>query len=335
MLDLFPGPGRASTMSGAFMWGVRHLNSRRRRPVSEPGPDNAMARRRARSDADEAVDALGELLMLSSWWVGPLIALGVYLLLRFVLPPIIGSAGEPVGSTFAGLSSKVAPLGALVVLFIWGMAEGKKFLRRRLLDSRSDVGSLRSLSWQEFEQLVGEAYRRQAYAVTESGGGGADGGFDLVLTKDGEKTLVQCKQWRTWKVGVEIVRGLYGVMAAEGAAEGMLVTCGEFTPAARAFAEGKPLKLVNGSDLWGLVEAVRTSPASRPPEAGQIRERGLATASPHAKPEVAVEPPNCPQCGSHMVLRTARKGPNTGSRFYGCSRYPQCRGTQPLESAAS
>ncbi len=41
------------------------------------------------------------------------------------------------------------------------------------------------------------------------------------------------------------------------------------------------------------------------------------------------EPPRCPLCGSPMVLRTARQGPNAGKPFYGCPRFPLCRGTLP------
>ncbi len=33
---------------------------------------------------------------------------------------------------------------------------------------------------------------------------------------------------------------------------------------------------------------------------------------------------NCPKCGSGMILRNGRYG-----RFYGCSRFPYCRGTRP------
>jgi len=36
--------------------------------------------------------------------------------------------------------------------------------------------------------------------------------------------------------------------------------------------------------------------------------------------------PNC-QCGAKMRLRTARKGFNKGSKFWGCSNYPECRHT--------
>jgi len=49
------------------------------------------------------------------------------------------------------------------------------------------------MSWQQFETLVGEGFLRRGGRVKETGGGGPDGGVDLVLSKDGEKTLVQCK----------------------------------------------------------------------------------------------------------------------------------------------
>lgn len=38
------------------------------------------------------------------------------------------------------------------------------------------------------------------------------------------------------------------------------------------------------------------------------------------------ESPRCPKCGSEMILRTVRSGANAGNQFWGCSRYPDCRG---------
>jgi hypothetical protein len=37
-------------------------------------------------------------------------------------------------------------------------------------------------------------------------------------------------------------------------------------------------------------------------------------------------PPNCPKCGSRMVLRRAKKGSVKDEKFYGCIRYPRCKG---------
>jgi len=38
--------------------------------------------------------------------------------------------------------------------------------------------------------------------------------------------------------------------------------------------------------------------------------------------------PSCPRCGSRMVRRVARRGRNAGGAFWGCSRFPTCRGTR-------
>jgi len=36
--------------------------------------------------------------------------------------------------------------------------------------------------------------------------------------------------------------------------------------------------------------------------------------------------PTCPLCGGKMTLRTARRGKNAGSQFWGCTTFPKCRG---------
>jgi four helix bundle suffix protein len=43
--------------------------------------------------------------------------------------------------------------------------------------------------------------------------------------------------------------------------------------------------------------------------------------------------PNCPLCGKPMTLRTARKGAQAGSQFWGCSGYPECRGTRRADGS--
>nr|WP_276733221.1 restriction endonuclease [Thiomonas arsenitoxydans] len=54
---------------------------------------------------------------------------------------------------------------------------------------------------------------------------------------------------KTYKVGVEVVRDLYGAMAAKGATGGFVVTSGTFTDAAEDFAHSRHLKLLDGSKL--------------------------------------------------------------------------------------
>jgi hypothetical protein len=36
--------------------------------------------------------------------------------------------------------------------------------------------------------------------------------------------------------------------------------------------------------------------------------------------------PSCPKCGSAMTLRTAKNGSYSGRNFWGCPKYPKCKG---------
>lgn len=117
------------------------------------------------------------------------------------------------------------------------------------------------MSWQQFEQLAGEAFRRQGYAVEETDLGGADGGIDLILCKNGKTTLVQCKQWQNWQVGVKVVREMLGVLVHERADAVKIVALGDYTPDARRFAQGKPIELIHGDELIATVRTLRKTRA--------------------------------------------------------------------------
>ena len=46
--------------------------------------------------------------------------------------------------------------------------------------------------------------------------------------------------------------------------------------------------------------------------------------------EERIEKGLCPKCGSPLVVRTVKHGPNAGSHFLGCSRYPDCYYTRNI-----
>lgn len=51
-------------------------------------------------------------------------------------------------------------------------------------------------------------------------------------------------------------------------------------------------------------------------------------AAPVMAPQSQSATPTCPRCGQSMIRRTARRGPNSGSAFWGCTRFPMCTGTR-------
>ena len=254
--------------------------------------------------------------LLPTWAVMAVVA-AIYIVLRYLGPALWH------GSNSAQLSAAFAlPVTALLALFAV-VAELDKYKRRALLATQSSLETLRGMSWQDFELLVGEAYRRQGYAVEEKGGSGPDGGVDLILRRNGQTMLVQCKRWKQAKVGAPTVRELRGAVARDGAAGGIFVTCGEFTREAIAEAQGKPpLELVDGPALLALVKQSQgaANPALQP---SALAEKPVSA--------VASAIPDCPKCGEPMRRRTAKSGANTSSDFWGCSAFPRCRGTRPCD----
>lgn len=109
----------------------------------------------------------------------------------------------------------------------------------------------------EFEELIAELFRAmgmQAVTTVRSGDGGVDvDAYDPDPIRGGT-IVVQVKRYRN-TVSPSAVRDLYGTVQSIGANKGVLVTTSRFGRTSHAFAEGKPLTLVSGTDLVGLLHA--------------------------------------------------------------------------------
>ena len=290
---------------------------------------------RRRSTKKNNAEFLMELMARLPWWAGVLLAVLSYLLLhRIAESPMTATAQPGQMGTFAtqAMGRSLAGFGQYVVPLICLAGAAMSAWRRRVAEvaeapSNRGASVVDGLGWQQFEKLVGEGFRRQGYRVAETGGGGADGGVDLVLSRGAETTLVQCKQWRALKVGVTVVRELYGVMAARGAASGIVVTSGQFTADAVAFAEGRNIRLVDGNGLQALIRSARQD---APPEKARAAPSTDTRAPAADQPPSAIRTPACPSCAKPMIQRTTKKGANAGSTFWGCTDYPACKGTRTI-----
>ncbi len=234
-------------------------------------------------------DNILHILTTLPWYYSVLTAIGVYIAMTVIIPAV-GSI-NPLAAGFANGLAQLAPIAFFLFLLPAPISLIQSQRKRKQLDAQQDINSIRDLSWQRFEELVGEAYRRQGYWVKENDGAGPDGGIDLVISKGGERYLVQCKQYRVQKVGVKVVREMYGLVAAEHAAGGIIITSGTFTRDAGRFADGKSLELVDGIQLARLIAdvAVATAPVS--------------SEMPDEVPSV----PSCPVCGRGMVFTDGKK----------------------------
>jgi restriction system protein len=184
--------------------------------------------------------------------------------------------------------------------------KAKKF--NRIATSASPATGIRNLTWQQFEVMIGVAFHKQGYSVQETGAG-PDGGVDLILRKDSELFLVQCKQWRAVKVSVQIVRELYGVMSARGAAGGFVVTSGMFTGEAKKFANGTNVHLIDGQQLLQWFKSTRmdkdsdfSSSDAGPDDEPSLIRTDIKIGAPASPP--LLQPIACPRCGGPMTTRT-------------------------------
>ena len=112
------------------------------------------------------------------------------------------------------------------------------------------------------------------------------------------------------------IRELLGVVTAGEASGGYFVASGEYTQEAREFADKAGIRLIDGRELEKMVEEARAPQPFMDSTSRKHEREGKRAAA-----EVS-----CPNCGGAMVRRTARRGSNAGSAFWGCSSYPRCRG---------
>jgi len=268
-----------------------------------------------------------DLLMVLPWWVSVVLSALTYVVLAMIVPTITFES-----VLFQGIANGASQLALIfaIVLFIPApISAFNSWRKRQLLDQQESIESIKNLNWKEFEELVAEAYRRKGFRVIENHQLGADGGVDVRLEKDGKTHLIQCKQWRTQKIGVAVIREMFGIMTAEKAASVMVICSGKFTQDAVKFAKGKPIELFEGAQLLELVKSVQSGGESEEKvQENLVQERiepeKSASENKHITPKS-----ECPKCGSELLLRKAKKGPKAGSEFYGCASFPKCRHTQP------
>ena len=276
-----------------------------------------------RSKDDGVIEMLYEVLefvfrFVPPWTSIPVAIVGFFLIVVSWDSTVKIPAFHSIGLIFGGV------FGVICLVAGW---KGVEFRRNQqaFLKADIDLNWVRGISWQNFERQLAEVYRQKGYQVEETGGGGPDGGVDLKLQKDGCTTVVQCKHWKTWKVSVKPVRELFGVMTSEGADFAIFVASGSYTSDALKFAEGKPIELIDRDGFLDLVRSFQR----------ELQQHCGMEAVSQNQP-AAVDPtiiPQCPLCHSPMKLRTTRKGKTAGSQFWGCSKYPDCRGTAGFRRA--
>ena len=155
----------------------------------------------------------------------------------------------------------------LLGLIIWLQRQRTRDLRRaRAVSPNLMIAPLTSLSRQQFDMLLAQAFRQRGYVIGEiaTGQHSAQSTADLVLRKSGEYFLVHSTAWRVALVEVAAIRELDRAMRAQRAAGGFVVTSGSFTREAMGFASGRKIQLIDGRTLREMLNDTAGLPTGVP-----------------------------------------------------------------------
>ena len=177
-----------------------------------------------------AENSLFAILMRQSWWVSALGALAVFGLVQNFMP-----WGYALFAT--------TPFTVITLMVAWKqirVPSGKRLAKA--------LEKIRGMSWEDFAQALEKGFRAEGYAVRR-----VDGAADIELQKLGYVTLVCARRWKAARTGVEPIRELVVVGERQDARGCRYLVAGELTEQARAFAQQKGVKLVEGVELVRLV----------------------------------------------------------------------------------
>lgn len=166
------------------------------------------------------------------WWFSVLVAALVYTLGALFNPFIGAAAALP----FVGVACYVGYL---------------RLKRGPMADFPVMIKALRACEPDEMRSMLGEAFARQSYEVSD----GKDG--DLELQRNGYVTLVRFRRWRAQSTQPGAIDELVAAMRSRKADHAMYITAGAVPDSTKDAARGSGIALLDGVALANLVVRTR------------------------------------------------------------------------------
>jgi restriction system protein len=155
----------------------------------------------------------------------------------------------------AGVSKKPSELAPVRPVLEFKMVDDRFIDESDVLSDLDQRANLMALTPSEFESLITNLFEKMGLETRQTKPS-RDGGVDCVAWDTrpvmGGKVVIQAKRY-TGTVEVSAVRDLFGTVHNEGASKGILVTTSGYGKASFDFAEGKPLELLDGTNLLYLL----------------------------------------------------------------------------------
>ncbi len=224
----------------------------------------------------------------------------------------------------------VAGLAVFFVCFVGIVFFITRIIRRARINKAMVTDDYDTMSGEEFEEFCADVLRGNGYTGVEVTKASGDHGVDILANKDGLKYAIQCKRYSK-PVGNKAIQEVYSGKDIYKADIAVVMSNMNFT--GQAIEDAKKLRV----ELWGRNKIYSLQKAGgvevenyTSQSLENIKELKDRISNTRENQPLENEGLICPKCGGNLVLRTAKKGANAGSQFYGCSNYPNCKYTRDV-----
>lgn len=204
-------------------------------------------------------------------------------------------------------SWKIAFIGASIGIVLYTIIHITIGLKRKERLKRSGINEIDSMDGVQFEHYLKLLFEARGYHVKTTATSG-DFGADLILMKDGVKTVVQAKRYSK-PVGVKAVQEVIPSMKMYGANQAWVVSNSTYTKAAKELAKTHQVVLLGRSELIKLITGLKVNDNPNPIDVKKEIKQQIKS--------------KCEECGSPLLIRNGKSGV-----FYGCSTFPKCSFTK-------
>lgn len=163
--------------------------------------------------------------------------------LIFFLLPLLSILKWTVSMVFLGVV-----LFILLIAYISARMQEKQL--KHMLTSADTLDKLYVLNPFDFEEAVGELFRKNGFENVRITPSQLDGGVDIIMEKNGESYGVQCKKYDPQSyIKIEIVKALIPSCQRMGLHHPVFVTTAKFSTHTREYMKGENMWLIDGNDL--------------------------------------------------------------------------------------
>ena len=193
-----------------------------------------------------AENSLFAILLRKPWWASALVALALFGIVRFALPP----------AWFVYAVTIVIPFVVIAGIVGWRRLQAPSAARV----AAAEVAA-RAMGAPEFAAAVEGAWRRDGWSVERL----EEPGADFEATQGWRRTLIACRRWKVARTGVEPLRELAAARERRESHDAVFLTIGEVTDQAAKYAGEHRIRIVRGEALARMM-----------PDLGRTSRGGLA-----------------------------------------------------------